>query len=266
MGTQGLCIRAMSSGRATHRGQQARVTLLMSCLAIVSALAGCSSSSNPYPTASAPPPPNASAAAAGQPVYPPPPGPVATAPPPSAPPQDQGSSVISLRSSYVGFLDKFRDPPSQESPAPGSTAPTQAANVPHPPNTYTPPNQPYAPPAGQQAYGGAPRYAAGATPVVAAAPADADLAANAYPYPKQTLFDSFRGSTQSAQPSVPHPPSTYTPVNQPYSPPSGQQPASGAPAGAAPAAAAPAPDADSSGYPYPKQSLFDVFSNKAAGQ
>lgn len=240
-----MCIRAMSSGRATHRGQQARVTLLTSCLAIVSALAGCSSSSNPYPTASAPPPPNASAAAAGQPVYPPPPGPVATAPPPSAPPQDQGSSVSSLRSSYVGFLDKFRDPPSQESPAPGST---------------------YAPPAGQQAYGGAPRYAAGATPVVAAAPADADLAANAYPYPKQTLFDSFRGSTQSAQPSVPHPPSTYTPVNQPYSPPSGQQPASGAPAGAAPAAAAPAPDADSSGYPYPKQSLFDVFSNKAAGQ
>lgn len=141
----------------------------------------------------------------------------------------------------------------------GSTASAQPANVPHPPSTYTPVNQPYSPPPGQPAYG-APRYAAGVTPVAAAAPPDADLAANAYPYPKQSLFDTFRGSTESAQPSVPHPPSTYTPVNQPYSQPPGQ-PANGAPAGAAPAAAAPNSNTDPSGYPYPKQSLFDVFSN-----
>jgi hypothetical protein len=146
----------------------------------------------------------------------------------------------------------------------GSTASAQPANVPHPPSTYTPVNQPYSPPPGQPAYG-APRYAAGVTPVAAAAPPDADLAANAYPYPKQSLFDTFRGSTESAQPSVPHPPSTYAPVNQPYSPPPGQ-PANGAPAGAAPAAAAPNSNTDPSGYPYPKQSLFDVFSNKPAGQ
>jgi hypothetical protein len=125
----------------------------------------------------------------------------------------------------------------------------------------------YPPPPGQPAYN-APRYAASATPVAAAAPSDADLAANAYPYPKQSLLDAFRGSTESAQPSVPHPPGTYTPANQPYSPPSGQQPANGAPAGPAPAAvaAAPASDTDSSGYPYPKRSLFDLFSNKPAGQ
>jgi len=146
----------------------------------------------------------------------------------------------------------------------GSTASAQPANVPHPPSTYTPVNQPYSPPPGQPAYG-APRYAAGVTPVAAAVPPDADLAANAYPYPKQSLFDTFRGSTESAQPSVPHPPSTYTPVNQPYSPPPGQ-PANGAPAGAAPAAAAPNSTTDPSGYPYPKQSLFDVFSDKPAGQ
>lgn len=173
MGTQGLRMSAVGRGRGARRGHQARASLIISSLAIIPALAGCSSWSNPYATASAPPPPNASAPA--------------------------------------------------------------------------------------------PRYAAGATPIAAAAPADADLAANAYPYPKQSLFDNFRGSTESAQPSVPHPPSTYTPVNQPYSPPPAQ-PAYGGPAGAAPAAAAPAPNTDPSGYPYPKQSLFDPFSNKPAGQ
>jgi len=217
MGKQGLCIRAVARGQAARRKQQARVTLLMTSLSIMPALAACSSWSNPYQTASAPDP-----AAAGYPTQ--------------------------------SLTDTFR----------GSTASAQSANVPHPPSTYTPVNQPYSPPPGQPAYG-APRYAAGVTPVAAAVPPDADLAANAYPYPKQSLFDTFRGSTESAQPSVPHPPSTYTPVNQPYSPPPGQ-PANGAPAGAAPAAAAPNSTTDPSGYPYPKQSLFDVFSDKPAGQ
>ena len=63
----------------------------------------------PSQQAYAPPP--------GQPAYAPPPGQPAYAPPPGqqayapSPPPDQGSSVGSLRQSYVGFLQAFRDPP-----------------------------------------------------------------------------------------------------------------------------------------------------------
>ena len=86
------------------------------------------------------------------------------------------------------------------------------------------------------------------------------------PYPKESLTDLFRGSTQTQAQSqtqtVPHPPNTYTASGQPYAPP-GQQPYSAPPAPGASAAAAPpaTPDATDS-LPYPKQSLIDLFSNK----
>jgi hypothetical protein len=86
------------------------------------------------------------------------------------------------------------------------------------------------------------------------------------PYPKQSLADLFRGSTQTQAQSltqtVPHPPSTYTSSGQPYSPAPGQQP-NGAPSAPATAAATPPANPDpTDSLPYPKQSLIDLFSNK----
>jgi hypothetical protein len=101
---------------------------------------------------------------------------------------------------------------------------------------------------------------------------DSDQIASGYPYPRQSLFDGFKGSSDSsnsAQAAAPRPPSTYTPSAQPYSPP-GQptnNPPRGAPQAAAPPAAPPpqaSADQGGSSYPYPKQSLFDIFSNKPA--
>jgi hypothetical protein len=75
-----------------------------------------------------------------------------------------------------------------------------------------------------------------------AAPAD-EGGTSVYPYPKQSLIDSFRDGPDSSQPAqyVPRPPSAYT--------------ASGAPV----AAGAPPPSAvnGASNYPYPQQSLLD---------
>ena len=89
------------------------------------------------------------------------------------------------------------------------------------------------------------------------------------PYPKQSLADVFRGSTQTqaqSQPqtqTVPRPPSTYTPSGQPYSSPPGQPARNAAPVGPTGAAAPPPANPDPTDpLPYPKQSLFEVFSNK----
>jgi hypothetical protein len=60
-------------------------------------------------------------------------------------------------------------------------------------------------------------------------------------------------------------PSAYTQSQQPYSPPPGQQQTCGAPAGNTTVAAAAAPPANTDptdSLPYPKQSLFDLFSSK----
>jgi hypothetical protein len=112
-----------------------------------------------------------------------------------------------------------------------SAASNQAAAVPPPPNSAT---------------------------AAASQPTGADP--NLLPYPKQSLFEVFRGSTEpQGAAAMPHPPGTYTPAGQPYSP--GQP-------GAPPPAAAPAQASnDRSDYlPYPKQSLFDLFSDKPAAQ
>jgi hypothetical protein len=181
-----------------------------------------------------------------------------------------------------------------------SPPPQQNAYVPHPPSTYTPSGQPYTPPPGQSGYAPPPatpqNYVpppanparsgqqssakpptqqtvaarskqqkaaaqtansaqppappAASAPAVAAPPAAAASRdySDSLPYPKQSLADVFSGSTESQAQSVPRPPSTYAPQGQA---------ASGAPAAAAPP---PAADPASAG-PYPKQSLFEVFSN-----
>jgi hypothetical protein len=167
-----------------------------------------------------------------------------------------------------------------------SAAPAQQASMPHPPGTYVPSQQPYVPPQGQPAYGQpaqqnyppppaqqnyaqppaqqgyAPRPQSYAPPpaqpaYAAAAPAAKSDSSDSLPYPKQSLADLFRGSTETQSQTMPHPPSAYTPSGQPYSPPG--QPASGTPAPGATAAAPPANPTDS--LPYPKQSLSDIFSN-----
>jgi hypothetical protein len=181
-------------------------------------------------------------------------------------------------------------------------APAQQAYVPHPPGIYTPSQQPYVPPQGQQNYApppaqqnyvappqqnyapaqpayapprsgqqsyaappAQPAYAAPAAGATAAAapPAKPDYA-ESLPYPKQSLADLFRGSTDTQTQTVPHPPAAYTPSNQPYSPPPGQPPAYGAPQPGTTAAAAPPPAAPNpaDSLPYPKQSLFEIFSSK----
>jgi hypothetical protein len=109
----------------------------------------------------------------------------------------------------------------------------------------------------QQSAAAAPAQPAAAPP--AAAPAAAPVAQRDYsdslPYPKQSLADVFRDSTETQTQTVPRPPSSYTPSGQPYTP---GQAAGGAPAGAA---APPAVQNSSNSLPYPKQSLFEVFSN-----
>jgi hypothetical protein len=106
--------------------------------------------------------------------------------------------------------------------------------------------------------------AAPATSYAAPASAAQQDYSDSLPYPKQSLADLFHGSTQTQAPSqtqtVPHPPSTYAPSGQPYSPPPAQQPY-GAPTPSATAAPPANPDPTDS-LPYPKQSLIDLFSNK----
>jgi hypothetical protein len=82
---------------------------------------------------------------------------------------------------------------------------TSPPNVPRPPSSYTPVGQSYSP-------SGQPTYAASSPP-----PQSAPVSDGAHP--NQSITDLFRDST--SPPNVPHPPSSYTPAGQPYSP-SGQ--------------------------------------------
>jgi hypothetical protein len=176
-----------------------------------------------------------------------------------------------------------RSPP----PPATSAAPTQSAYVPRPPNTYTPSQQPYVPPQGQGAYSPPPQQNYAAPPAqqnyapqsqsgypprsaqqsyappppaysatAAAAPAAQRDYSDSLPYPKQSLVDAFRDSADPQNQTVPHPPSSYTPSGQPYSP-QGQQANGARPPGAPAVAAAPPPPPDpTDSLPYPKQTLF----------
>ena len=192
MGTQGLRGR-VSGSRACARGSQTRhaltaVFFIVTSFTLLPALAGCSSfsssSSSAAQTAAVPPPPNAAVAA------------------PSAPPADEaGTSAYPYPKQSL--VDVFRD---------GTDTAPPAQNVPRPPSTYTPSDQPY--PANQPAYS-APVAASTAPP--APPPRPGDNAASGYPYPKQSLMDLFKDSTDSSPrvQNAPRPPSTYTPSAQP---------------------------------------------------
>lgn len=115
---------------------------------------------------------------------------------------------------------------------------------------------------------GTPQQTAAAPPPGPATAAPASASATGA-YPSQSIADLFR--SDAAPPAqttnMPHPPSSYTPSGQPYTPPAGQ-PAYGASAAAPPAASAPPPasapaanvDPATLSGAYPNQSLSDVFS------
>jgi hypothetical protein len=349
MGTQGLRGRALFERQSGGDAVWPRVAGVALSFAILAFAAGCSSSSLPSfgssaPQASAPPPPpTAYGQAPGQQAYVPPPRPgyppqaqvgnpqpasyAPAAAPPAPPPSSSDGTVSSVTSSYTSFLKAFRDPDPDPSaarasvypqqsltdmfkgstdsnqrpaaagagypqqalvPAGGASPPQQNAYVPHPPSTYTPAGQPYTPPPGQSGYAPppatpqnyvapppnpprsgqqsratpstqqaarsnqqnsapAPVASAPAPAVATAAPAATRDYSDSLPYPKQSLTDVFSGSTDTQAQSAPRPPSTYSASGQPAAP-QGQ--------------AAPPANGDSSGAgPYPKQSLFEVFSS-----
>jgi hypothetical protein len=124
-----------------------------------------------------------------------------------------------------------------------------------------------------------PQQTAAAPPAAAVPPAAPQPAYDpvASVYPQQSLVDLFKGSTEarsaadptvgaypqqplisSATPAqaaaVPHPPSTYTPVDQPYT----------AARYTPVAAGQPVDDTAASAMPYPSQSLTDVFRGSTA--
>ncbi len=284
MGTQGLLGRAGCCKRNADRRRIAQMSVITAALAVAPLLTGCSSFSSSSASApstnqtmAVPPPANAAAPAS------------ASAAPAYPPPQAQQQASAGNSNS---FLNMFRDPPSQDYDARASTYPQQSvtdlfkgstdqraapdpsgagyplrplvgsqqANVPHPPSTYTPSQQPYVPAQPSPAYA-APGQAAYAPPQPTqtaytpppAQPAPAGVgASNGYPYPQQSLFE-LPGSTQTQ--NVPRPPTTYTPSGEPYTPPGG------APAAAAPATPPPPPEQESVGGVYPQQSLSDLFKN-----
>jgi hypothetical protein len=234
--------------------------------------------------------------------YTPPPGqqPAYNAPPPPPPPQSYPpqapqtyappprTSAVPQQPAYSAPPQTYAAPQQQSAySAPPRYAATAAASP--PPAEYNPTSGVYPqqsitdlfrdstespanaqPSAAPPAYGAQPRYAASAP---AAPPGEYNPTSGVYP--RQSITDLFRGSTESpasAQPSaaqqaMPHPPSTYTPSAQPYTPPPGQQ-AYGQPAGAPQPAPQPPPQAqqaaagDPSLLPYPKQNIFDIFSGR----
>jgi hypothetical protein len=287
MGTQGLGTSAPIARWAAGKSRRLRLTAVISSL-MVPALAGCSSnfswpiwSSNPPPSQAAVvgPPPGSMAPAAQSANAAPPPAATAAAPPPQ-----QGGNVGSLTDSYVSFLEMFRDHP-QPSPAP---APPQYAAAPPPQYSAAPQPQSSASTApGQIAAPKSAGYASNSPAPQPAQPRTAPPASSAQNppvappssyapkpaatpttstddprnkvYPTVSILDLFKDGTpgSTSAPNVPHPPSTYTPSGQPYSPPAGQAAATTAAPAAEPADANPAASA------YPKESLVDFFKRQA---
>jgi hypothetical protein len=164
---------------------------------------------------------------------------------PYVPPQGQSADALPAgQQNYAAPPPAQQQSALQQSSSAASTKRAKAARTPQQQNAAAAPAQP-----------------AAVAPAVAApaAPAAQRDYSDSLPYPKQSLADVFRGSTESETQSVPRPPSTYTPSGQPYTP-QGQA-ANGAAAGGAVAAAPAASQNSSNSLPYPKQSLFEVFSN-----
>jgi hypothetical protein len=183
----------------------------------------------------------------------------------TAPPQ-QNAYVPHPPNTYVPSGQPYTPPQGQ----PAYAAPAAQQNY------VAPPAQPNGPPSGQQssatssakqakaARSSSQQSAAAAPPpaqpayaaAAPAAPAAQQDYSDSMPYPKQSLTDLFRDSTQPQAQTVPRPPSTYTASGQPYTP-------QGQAGGATAVAAAPPANPDSSNQlAYPKQSLFEIFSSK----
>jgi hypothetical protein len=234
MGMHGLSSCASGRSWIAGRWSRRRFTLIAAPLALLPALTACSGFSSsgfggpgPARQTAAVPPSNPAAAVAPEPAL----SPAAT------------TGVYPSQS----LADFFKS---------DSTPAARTANVPHPPSTYTAADQPYAP---SRSYGAVPTSTLAPTIPPSASP---DTSSNGV-YPSVSLADYFKSdSTPARTANVPHPPSTYTPVDQPYAPPSGQPVYGSAPAAAPPAAAAAPTNSDpaASGAPYPQQSLWDLFS------
>ena len=123
MGTQGLLRTSAVFGRpAADQGGFVRLALLVTSVALVPFLAGCSSSSPfsaqansppPNQTAGVPPPPNYAVTAAGQPAYAPPPGQPAYTPPQGQPtyPPPPGQPAYAPRPGQQAYAPQ---PPGQQ--------------------------------------------------------------------------------------------------------------------------------------------------------
>jgi hypothetical protein len=196
--------------------------------------------------------------------------------PPAARVQQSGAAP--QQNAYAPHPPSTYVPSGQPYSPPPPTEPAYAPTVAQQADAAPPPLQQNPPRAARQgsavsskqtkAARGATQQNAAAPPVPAAvapaaAPPPPQAAQQDYsdslPYPKQSLADVFRGSTETQSQTVPRPPSTYTPSGQPYTP----GPAAGGAPAAGGTAAAPAPASQnaSDSLPYPKQSLFEVFSN-----
>ena len=181
------------------------------------------------------------------------------------------SVVVHWRLNLIAALAILPIAAGCSSSPPWASSANQTAAVPPPPNyPATATGQPaYTPPPGQQAYA-PPAQPAYATPAATASGSAASPAAGLFRLATLSEAVACRGVPRlhantrpdSKPQTVPHPPSTYTSSGQPYSPPPGQ-PANSAPPPAATAAAAPPGNPEpTDSLPYPKQSLFEVFSNK----
>jgi hypothetical protein len=227
LGTQELSSRARWRGRNAGR-RTARIGVI--AVAVAPLVAGCSSFSSPLPSSAptsnqamaVPPPPNAAApaSASAAPAY----------QPQGQPPAQQQANGGNSNA----FLSMFRDPPSQqEYDARASTYPQQSLT---------------------DLFKGSTDQRAAPDPSGAG-------------YPLQPLISSQPATPSAQQANMPHPPSTYTPSQQPYVPPQ-PTPASYSPPGGAPPAAGPAQQptaqAPANAGVYPQQSLSDLF--KSNGQ
>ena len=165
--------------RATGQAGRGRLLLLVGSVALWPALAGCSSFSSPWSSASsasyqpAPPPPGAAAAA--QPAYNQPTYNMAQA---QAPAYGTAGAQPPYRNTAIGYGD----------PAPA----------------YAPPPRPYGTTAAASSYAAPPASSAN----------QVDTGAGVYP--SQSLVDLFKGSTTDSSSSRPgnvvHPPNAYTPA------------------------------------------------------
>lgn len=245
MGTQGLRTHLLIHTWAVAKRRRLLSAAIMSSLALP-ALAGCSSFSSPFASSTAPPAPPSPYQTAGM-------------PPPNASPQPTAQGA------YV-------PPPAAASAAPSGYAPRGGIITPTPAITPDDPRNSVYPTVSlvdlfKSDFASASSANSSSTSAASGGP-PANPLDNVYP--SVSLVDLFKSDSPSAatSPNVPRPPSTYTPVGQPYSPPPGQpaaslppQPPATNPAPPSAPAAAPAQssEAEPTASVYPTQSLMDIF-------